>query len=285
VLLEGAAQKTVFIKTNAYIPSSPFSRLPDIRKDEPMPQEKNREKEATPRLYPNHLFRFRCFPGVACFTRCCQDITIVLTPYDLLRLKRRLQVPSDQFIEQHTIILPTEKNPIPMVILQMNEEDKRCPFVSQEGCSVYEDRPWACRMYPLDVNADGTYSLVTDVSRCLGLKEKDLWQISDWMADQEVPVYEEMNERLSEITAPLMAQDLSIDNPAIAKMVFMALYNLDKFRDFVFNSTFLDRFEVPRERVEKVRDDDVELLLLGIDWVKFGILGEKLFHVRLKENA
>ena len=38
----------------------------------------------------------------------------------------------------------------PVVLLKMNEDERRsCPFVSEDGCQVYEARPAACRMYPL----------------------------------------------------------------------------------------------------------------------------------------
>jgi len=38
----------------------------------------------------------------------------------------------------------------PVILLQMRDNEKKsCPFVTAEGCSVYPDRPWACRMYPL----------------------------------------------------------------------------------------------------------------------------------------
>ena len=60
----------------------------------------------------------------------------------------------------------------------------------------------------------------------------------------------------------------------------MALYNLDKFRDFVFNSTFLDRFVVDEVTVEKIKRRDIELLKFAFDWIKFGIFGQKLFQVR-----
>ena len=112
-----------------------------------------------PRFEEVHVFQFNCAPGVSCFTNCCQDITIVLTPYDVLRLKNSLNISSGDFLEKHTIILPKKGHLIPLVILKMNESDKKCPFVTQDGCTVYEDRPWPCRLYPLDINDDGTYSL------------------------------------------------------------------------------------------------------------------------------
>jgi hypothetical protein len=63
-------------------------------------------------------------------------------------------------------------------------------------------------------------------------------------------------------------------------MVFMALYNLDRFKDFVFKSTFLDRFDVDPVVIEKIKRNDVELLKFAFDWIKFGIFGQKTFQVR-----
>jgi len=242
--------------------------------------DKNKKR---PRMEREHRFRFKCHPGVTCFTSCCRDITIVLTPYDVLRMKNGLGISSDEFLEKYTLIIPQEKSLIHMVALKMNEDDKRCPFVSEKGCAVYEDRPWSCRMYPLDINDDGTFSLITDSSKCLGLNENKTWKISDWLSEQKIEPYEEMNEQLSAITIPLQAQQLDIDNPKIHKMTFMALYNLDKFRKFVFESTFLDRLEVEPERIDKLKQNDEDLLKFAYDWIEFGIFGKKVFGVKEKK--
>jgi Fe-S-cluster containining protein len=235
------------------------------------------------RLAPEHLFRFNCSPGVACFTACCRDVTIVLTPYDLLRLKNRLGILSGEFLDKYSLILGNEKRLIPMVVLRMDEESKKCPFVTEHGCSVYEDRPWACRMYPLDTEGDGTFHLISNSDRCGGLKEGTQWKIQDWLESQGITPYEEMNELLSTVTIPLQIHEPAIESPQISKMVFMSLYNLDRFREFVFQSTFLDRFEVEEpERIQKIRQDDTELLKFAFDWIKFGIFGEKLFWVKEK---
>jgi hypothetical protein len=66
-------------------------------------------------------------------------------------------------------------------------------------------------------------------------------------------------------------------------MVFMALYNVDKFRDFVFRSSFLKRFDVPPERIEKIKRNDSELMKFSFDWIKFGIFGQKTLFVNREE--
>ncbi|MBW1916081.1 MAG: YkgJ family cysteine cluster protein [Deltaproteobacteria bacterium] len=237
------------------------------------------------RLESTHPFQFNCSLGVSCFTKCCQDINIVLTPYDVLRIKNGLAISSDEFLDRYTLIIPKENLLIPIVVLHMNETDKKCPFVTDTGCSIYSDRPWPCRMYPLDMNNDGTYRLITNDSHCLGLKEESTKIISSWLEGQEIDPYEEMNEYLSSLTIQLQSNKLGINNPKIQQMVIMALYNLDKFREFVFTSTFLDRLDVDPERIEIIKRDDYELLVFAFDWLKFGLFGKKVFWVKEKPKT
>ena len=237
---------------------------------------------AAGRMDAENLFEFRCSPGVPCFTQCCLDVTIVLTPYDVLRLKNRLEITSEDFIDRYTIVIPKAGRLIPLVVLKMNDEDKKCPFVTREGCTVYEDRPWPCRMYPLDMNEDGTFRIIADASRCKGLREHDRRVISDWLIEQGVPPYDEMNNLFAQITTPLQAQEFDIDNPQISKMIFMSLYNADAFRNFVFQSSFLQKFEIDTSRLEKIKRKDIDLLKLAYDWIKFGIFGQKVLDVKQK---
>jgi Fe-S-cluster containining protein len=240
------------------------------------------KKIKTERLDADHVFHFNCAPSVPCFTQCCQDVTVVLTPYDVLKLKNALGVPSGEFLDNYTLIIPKKGRLIPMVVLKMNEDDKRCSLVTETGCRVYENRPWPCRMFPLDMNDDGTFRLISDLTRCQGLRASEALRISDWLVEQGVPLYDEMNRLFSEVTSPLRTQDLDIDNPQIQKMVFMALYNLDKFREFVFQSTFLERFDVDPIRVEKLKRSDTELMKFGFEWIKFGVFGQKTLWIKQK---
>ena len=242
---------------------------------------KTETKDKSLRMDPDQPFRFKCGPEVPCFTDCCRDVTIVLTPYDVVRLKNALKISSEAFLDQYTIIIPREKRLIPMVVLKMNEaNEKRCIFVSETGCRVYDDRPWPCRMYPLNMNDDGTFSLIADPLKCKGLEQPDHTRISSWLIEQGVPMYDEMNMLFSQVTTPLQAQELDIDNPKIYQMTFMALYNLDKFKEFVFGSSFLDRFVIDDVTIEKLKRNDVELLKFSFDWVKFGIFGQKTLQVK-----
>ena len=101
-------------------------------------------------LAEGETFGFTCHPGVPCFNSCCADVNIILTPIDVLHLARRLDMNTREFLETHTSNPITKDLQLPIIMLRMkDEENKPCPFVGEEGCTVYEDRPWACRMYPL----------------------------------------------------------------------------------------------------------------------------------------
>ena len=63
-------------------------------------------------------------------------------------------------------------------------------------------------------------------------------------------------------------------------MFYMACFDLDRFRRFVMESTFLDRFEVEPEVVEKIREDDVELYHFALRWLEYGLLGQHALKVK-----
>ena len=60
----------------------------------------------------------------------------------------------------------------------------------------------------------------------------------------------------------------------------MACFDLDRFRRFVMESTFLERFEIELGEVEKIKEDDVELYRFAIRWLEYGFLGQHVLKVK-----
>ena len=59
--------------------------------------------ENLPELEPGKTFCFACHPEVPCFNRCCAELTLPLTPYDVLRLRRHMNnMPSEAFLNDFT---------------------------------------------------------------------------------------------------------------------------------------------------------------------------------------
>jgi hypothetical protein len=240
-----------------------------------------------PRLGLEDRFSFNCHKGVSCFNKCCSDVNIFLTPYDIVRLKNRLGIKSSEFLEKYTLLPIQEDMRHPVVMLRMSDEELKCPFVSEEGCTVYEDRPWSCRMYPLGVaspkeaeqnNNEEFYFLLKETV-CQGFKENREWSVLEWMDDQSVSEYNELGDSFREISLHDYFIKAKAIEPVKLEMFYTVCYDIDKFREFVFNSTFLKRFRVDIERVEKMRENDLDLLRFGFEWLKFSLFGEKTITV------
>ncbi|WP_031515895.1 YkgJ family cysteine cluster protein [Desulfofalx alkaliphila] len=212
-------------------------------------------------------FNFACHQGLACFNSCCRDISIFLSPYDVLRLKKALQISSQQFLDQYTYIINTGSG-FPMVVIRMPEEnDKRCPFVTDKGCSVYQARPWSCRMAPVDIKGENQFGFCFDSSQCQGLLENKQWTVNEWAENQGVDLEQKIEKTFNEIPARVKFTGLSAIDRHIREMFLMACYNLDKFRRFIFDSSFLHLFEIPEDVAERIKDNDLELMEFGFDWL------------------
>ena len=59
-----------------------------------------------------------------------------------------------------------------------------------------------------------------------------------------------------------------------------ACYDLDKFRDFVFGSSFLARFELEDALVAKLRTDDEALMRFAFRWLRFALFAEPTLKLR-----
>lgn len=267
---------------------------PEDLKDQFTPFDHFKKKlfDEAERLRPDHRFRFSCNPGVSCFNECCCDVNIFLTPYDIIRLKKRLDMDSEEFLLRHTIMPMDARQSYPIILLKMKDDERKsCPFVDPEqGCTVYEDRPWPCRMFPVGKASPKTDSAMPfyffmKEEVCRGFEEaEDEWTIESWMDNQQVKEYDEMGELFKGIALHSFFGKGQRLTPPLMEMFHMVCYNIDKFRLFVFESSFLKRFVVPEEQVEKMRDDDVELLKFGYRWLRFAIFQEPTMEVRQSEK-
>ncbi len=239
------------------------------------------------RMTPDDCFTFDCDRSLDCFTHCCRDVAIVLTPYDVLRLKRALGIDSSEFLDNYTLSPFSKEQKIPAVILRMDPKTKSCPFVTDQGCSVYADRPWACRMYPLGVAepknpspADRAFHFLVREDICHGHGQGQNHTVRQWLADQGIEEYEMTGASFRDLMLHDFWDKEEALTPPKMDMYYMACFDLDRFRRFVFETRFLGLFVVDEARVEALRTDDEELLEFGILWLRFSLFGEKTMKFR-----
>ena len=240
------------------------------------------------KILTGERLKFFCHRGISCFTACCADLQLILTPYDILRMKKRLQLSAGEFMDQYTAPDERRESMFPLVCLKMRDDVRRqCPFVSPQGCTIYEDRPGACRLYPWGRAAssdasgmkEGEFYFFVQEAHCLGFLEQREWTVEEWIQDQGARLYNEMNRPWMEIVTNKSRRVRELNEQKLG-MFHMVSYNLERFREFVFNTKFLKVFDISSEEIQKAASDEVELMKLGMRWLKFALYGEDSFVPR-----
>jgi Fe-S-cluster containining protein len=250
--------------------------------------------EGQERLEPGAKFSFACNPQLPCFNNCCADVNIMLTPLDVLQLARGAGMTTTEFLDNHTLHPITKDLHLPVVMLAMKDEpERRCSFVSEQGCTVYEHRPWACRMYPLGLalpparageTPEPIYFLFDD-DHCEGRKQSQEWTAETWRRDQKVIERDEIEAGFRElVTHPWFIGGRRLD-PKRLHMFYTACYDLDSFRSFIFESSFRERFELEDGLLEELENNDLALLRFAFRWLRFALFAEPTMKVRESAKA
>jgi uncharacterized protein len=241
-------------------------------------------------------FRFRCHRGVSCWNSCCHGADITLPPYDILRLSRHFGLRPAAFLERYTVPAEHEGAAMPVVKLKMGGDDGKgaCPYLVEEGCSVYADRPSACRYYPLglisvklkDSDAKEDFHFLVREEHCRGHEEPHSQTVAEFLNQEGLEPYEAINRGWIDILMKL-ASWRSLGGPMgrtpsaqSRQMFFMASTDVDRLRAFVFESRFLSVYDIPDEAIEAVRTSDEALLRLGFDWLKNVLFNEPTIAMR-----
>jgi len=194
--------------------------------------------------------QFRCRKGIDCWNACCSNIDISLTPYDILRLSRRLGISTGEFLVKYTFPYELEPNGIAGVKLKPVENGSACQFMVPEGCGVYADRPTSCRYYPVallslrrsDEFTDRSSFALVKEAHCHGHMEPRKLTIEEYRQEQGLVEYDELGRGWRQLVLKKKSAGPTIGQPSkrSLQLFFMACYDLDRFRDFVASSAFKD---------------------------------------------
>jgi uncharacterized protein len=227
-------------------------------------------------LEKHQTFCFTCSPQVPCFNACCRNLTQVLTPYDVLCLTRYLKMSSGVFLDRYTVESTGPETGLPVVSLRFREADGlACPFVSDAGCRVYAARPSSCRTYPLarGVSRNRRTGQITEQwalirePHCLGFDGGAPRTADQWVNDQQMEVYQRMNDRMLQLISKKNQFRPGPLKPGESKQVYTALYDLDTFRETLMQPKAGSAGSTGAAPLAPANADDTDLLLMAMDWV------------------
>ncbi len=165
--------------------------------------------------------------------------------------------------------------------------------MNDEGCSIYENRPTACRYYPLGllslrkkdaVGDEKNYALVEE-DPCLGHQENKTQTIAEYRKEQGLEEHDPLTREWRRLILKKKSAGPTIGKPSemSLQLFFMASYNVDQFQNFVTSEQFHENYEIDPELLEKLKTDQLEVVKSGAEFMRHVLFGEET--VKQKEGA
>ncbi len=244
------------------------------------------------RLELEDSIKFKCHKGISCWNECCSRADVSLAPYDIIRMKTHLKIDSSEFLKNYTVPFEIDAHGIPGIKLRTTD-DGACLFMNEDGCSIYEDRPTACRYYPsgllsmraLGKSEDERHFLLVKEPHCKGHDEDREITIADYRKEQVVEEFDELNRDWYRIILKKKSTGPTIGAPSdmSLQLFFMASYDIDRFRRFVSSDSFKNMYDLSDEEFASFENNDTELMQFGFRLMKQVLFGE--LSIKEREGA
>jgi len=212
-------------------------------------------------------FTFHCHADLPCFNQCCRTPTIILSPYDLLRLKQCLGITSGELLQRYTRQEIEPQSNLPLVFIDPDRsEGGACPFLGPNGCTVYAHRPAACRLFPITMGSRLTehgledYYFCRELDDCRGFDTEVEWTVESWKANQEFAEYDQGRGPWIEILLKAGLEPPRWIDALMQNLFAILAYDLDKLRRLVSEPAFLQAYGVDARESASLQTDDLALL-------------------------
>ena len=229
--------------------------------------------------------KFSCHPGVSCFNACCKHADITLTPYDVIRMKDSLGITSTDFLKKHTVPFQMDGDGVPGIKLRTTDEGACLLVDDEKGCTIYEDRPTACRYYPIghmamkpkDATVDEVRYFMINEDHCKGHDEDKEQTIQEFLSEQGVADFDNMNKEWLQVMLKKKSAGPTVGTPpeSSLQLFFMASFDVDRFRRFVMSDAFKKSYDLEDSVYETFEKEDIALMLFGTKLLKQVLFGEK----------
>lgn len=207
------------------------------------------------KLEKQDTFRIKCNECGEC---CKHRDDILLTPYDIFRICKFLQVTFDDFMGTYCELYIGSQSKLPVVRLRSSA---LCVFLMHGKCMVHEVKPTVCALYPLgrltgsDTEACGIQYFLQD-TQC-GTKDQEN-VVEDWLknlgAEHEecVQIWHSMLSKLISLSQNTPNTN-KLTTEKFALLVFEMLYSgYDHDKDFL--PQFKERLGVVKKFCQGYKD-------------------------------
>lgn len=191
-----------------------------------MERELDLAKVSDGRLYTSgDMVKIGCNDCAGC-SECCRVVedTIILDPYDIWQLERRLRVGFESLMEER--IRLTVVDGIINPHLYVRPDKAGCTFLKEDGrCGIHDSRPGFCRMFPMGrIYKDGDFRYFLQIHEC-GYPNKTKVKLKKWLGIPELGRYEKYVKDWHFFLKRVQGTIRETENDAVIKSMNMFVLN------------------------------------------------------------
>lgn len=209
-------------------------------------------------------FRFSCRQCGKC---CIEREDILLTPLDLFKLSKKLNMTPNDFVEKYGEVYIGDSSRMVLVRLKPRGSIRRCPLLKDRKCSVHDAKPRVCAMFPIgrafrlnpEKNSADQISVknieyIFNGAHCGNAEEHT---VQEWLEAFGIPIEDEFfvewQKTLTEICEIVHLAEKKFSLEKTLDIIWSAIYALMYMR-YDIDQEFIPQFEKNRdELLEKLR--------------------------------
>lgn len=209
-------------------------------------------------------FRFSCRQCGKC---CIEREDILLTPLDLFKLSKKLNMTPNDFVEKYGEVYIGDSSRMVLVRLKPRGSIRRCPLLKDRKCSVHDAKPRVCAMFPIgrafrlnpekssaDQISVKNIEYIFNGAHCGNAEEHT---VREWLEAFGIPIEDEFfvewQKTLTEICEIVHLAEKKFSLEKTLDIIWSAIYALMYMR-YDIDQEFIPQFEKNRdELLEKLR--------------------------------
>ena len=208
---------------------------------------------------PDEAFKFHF---TMCGKCCVHREDIILTPKDLFRMAKKLGITPDEVVRDYCDTYVGDTSRFPIVKLKSVGADRHCPLLKDNKCSVHEEKPVVCAMFPIGrtISVEGddlpNTRITPDKIRYIFVNpgcgdDSETHTVREWFGEFGLSMEDEYFIRwqraLNSISMSLRGLEKKLD-VELMHPVWNAVY-LAIYLNYDMNGGFMEQFDANAERI------------------------------------
>lgn len=204
-------------------------------------------------------FRFSCRQCGKC---CTEREDILLSPFDLFRAAKKLNMTPDEFAKEYCDSYVGGTSNMVIVRLMPRGSIRRCPMLKDRKCSIHDVKPMVCAMFPigrafqLDPKKPGAEQITAENiqfifngAHCGNAEEHT---VREWLSSFNIPIKDEFfvlwQKTVSEIGDIMKYAEEKRASEKLLDLIYTVIYGL-MYMEYDIGQEFMPQFRHNRERL------------------------------------